>query len=642
MDRDFIEQYRDLFLEELDEQIFLMDKELLNIEQDGVSEAGIQSLFRAAHTIKGSAAAMGIESIKSLTHEMEQILDGIRSHRLKVTAEIIDVLFSCLDYLMKIKENLFQEGANEPDISGIVERLKSVSSHQGQEGASEPASRGENNEGSKMKRRLQIEISLLPASEMKLARSTIIYNKLLEHAHILSCHPSLDAELEDSAYQTLRMICETSWDPNQLEQFLLNLMDVESVHITAVESSDEQVKTAPSKRNVSNFIRVSVEHLEHLINLIGELVIDQTRLNQIKNNLIRKYQADEDAKELEYAIDHANKVISDLQDSMMKTRMIPIEQLFNRFPRMVRDLSHELGKEVELTLEGGETELDRSLIEELGDPLIHLIRNAVDHGIENAQKREAAGKPRKGQLRIRASHENNQVVIRVSDDGAGIDLEKVKKTAIEKKIMTEEEAKRLTDYETIQLIFHAGFSTSSEVSDISGRGVGMDIVRSDIERLNGLIDIETQHGKGTTFTIRLPLTLAIITGLLVEVNRQTFILPMGNVSEITKISSADIQSVRGKEIVMNRGQVVPLIRLNELLGMEASAGAKEKIPVVIAGIAEKRVALLVDHLVGNQEIVIKSLGRFIGKVDFISGATILGDGKIAFILEVSDILKAGR
>lgn len=613
-----LSQYRDVFLEELDEQLQIMDEELLRLEHDDQADndESVQALFRAAHTIKGSSAAMGIEPIIRLTHDMEQLLDEVRNKRLAVSAELINTLFVQLDQLKTMQHELTHGDTGQPD-----------------------------------QRHIMIDITIEPSCEMKYARCIIIYNKLIELVEIIQCTPSLDEELEDSMYGRMRVSCMTSMQDEQLIRYIEALMDIEQVEITEVHDqpttgaqqglAKASHSAASPTRKGSSSIRVNVTVLENLMNLVGELVIDQTRINRVKHNLLRKYRHDEDVEELEFVSDHVNRVVVDLQDNIMKARMIPIEQLFNRFPRMVRDLSQELDKKVNLILEGNETELDRSLIEEIGDPLIHLIRNALDHGIEHADVREKHGKSPEGQLIISAAHEDNQVVITVADDGAGIDVDRIKQRAIDLQLITSEEADRLTEQEALYLIFHAGFSTTQEVSDISGRGVGMDIVRADIERLNGLIDIQTERGKGTTFVIRLPLTLAIISGLLVNVAQQTFVLPMGNVDEIVRIAPEEVSMMHGEEVIMNRERVIPLVRLHDTFRLHHEPKAK-KLPIVITGLAEKRVALAVDALIGNQEIVIKSLGHFIGKINCISGATILGDGKVAFILDVADIIALKR
>lgn len=390
-------------------------------------------------------------------------------------------------------------------------------------------------------------------------------------------------------------------------------------------------------------IRVSVERLDDLMNLVGELVIDQTRIHQVARTQRRRFQ-DDTVGELGHIADHLSRIIGDLQESVMKARMLPIEQLMGRFPRMIRDLSRDLGKELELVMEGQDTELDRTLIEEIADPLIHLIRNAVDHGLERPEIREQAGKPRQGLLRIRAAHEDNQVVICVEDDGAGIDPVKMRSSSVKKGILSQEEADALGDREAIDLIFRPGFSTAQQVSDVSGRGVGMDIVASHIERLNGMIDIESTLGRGTTFKIKLPLTLAIIVGLLVKCGGQTLIIPMSNIAEIVRIPASEIRSVRGQPVVLIRNQAIPVMDIRDKFGGSQAAGEQKHIPLVIIGSAEKRLALTVDELIGNQEVVIKSLGSYIGKVDGIAGATILGDGNVALILEISALFgrAAGR
>jgi two-component system chemotaxis sensor kinase CheA len=352
-----------------------------------------------------------------------------------------------------------------------------------------------------------------------------------------------------------------------------------------------------------------------------------------------KFGRDDLVQDLGQMSDHFTRIIGELQESVMKVRMLPIEQLFNRFPRLIRDLSQSLGKDVELILEGKETELDRTLIEEIGDPLIHILRNSVDHGIEFPEVRRERGKPAKGQVMLRAMHEDNQVLIVVKDDGGGIDSGKLLQKAISLKLISPAEAEQYTQREAIELIFHPGLSTASQVSDISGRGVGMDIVRAGIEKINGRIDIETVRGQSTEFKIRLPLTLAIITGLLVTVNTSTYIIPMSNVAEIVRLSFEEIRNVKSVPMITIRDQVIPIVWLHDCLGYPKHIKHGKRIPVVIIARAEKRYALAVDELLGNQEIVIKSLGTFVGQTEGIAGATILGNGKVALILEIGGIIR---
>jgi two-component system, chemotaxis family, sensor kinase CheA len=487
---------------------------------------------------------------------------------------------------------------------------------------------------------------------IKGARAYVIHSNLSEWGEVLHTSPELERIDEQSGTPLdLAFLYAGNQSSSEIKALVSDLTEVVDVKVEPIEIEEAmlinptaavQAKVAneehsPTAKSKSQTIRVSVERLEHLMNLVGELVIDQTRIHQVERTQRRRL-SDDTVDELGQISDHLSRIIGDLQESVMKARMLPIEQLFNRFPRMIRDLTRELGKEIELVIEGQDTELDRTLIEEISDPLIHLIRNAVDHGIEAPGKRETSGKSRKGTLQIRAAHEDNQVVIYVEDDGAGIDPVKMKKSALQKGILLEEEAEQLTDREAINLIFRAGFSTASVVSDVSGRGVGMDIVKSHIEKLNGIIDIETKLGQGTRFKIKLPLTLAIIVGLLVKLHEQTYIIPMSNIAEIVRVSYDEIQQVQGQSVILLRNQVIPVAWIHEHFNIPKEAETKRHIPLVIVGSAEKRLALAVDELIGNQEIVIKSLGSYVGKVDCIAGATILGDGKVALILDVSGVI----
>jgi two-component system chemotaxis sensor kinase CheA len=385
-------------------------------------------------------------------------------------------------------------------------------------------------------------------------------------------------------------------------------------------------------------VRVDVTRLDALMNLIGELVIDRTRIAQIGSELRSKF-SDPNIDALEETVSHIARITSDLQDQIMKARMMPIETVFNRFPRVVRDLAQKLGKDVKLELVGGETELDRSVIEVIGDPLLHILRNSVDHGLEDPDTREQLGKPRQGRVLVKACHQDNHIVIEISDDGRGIDAERIRKKAVEKGLLTKDQAERMTEREALQYIFSSGFSTAAEVSEVSGRGVGMDIVRSNLQRLGGLIDLETEVGKGSRFVLRLPLTLAIIRGLLTNVGEQVIVLPLGSVVETLLVEAASIQSVNRNEVIVLRGQTLPLVRLNEMFAIHSREDSTEDGQyVVVVGLAERRIGLAVDGLVGEKEVVIKSLSRFCGEVPGISGATILGDGNVALIADVNGIV----
>lgn len=672
-------EYRELFLEELDEQLQTMEEEILKLEQEVGSEEAIQSLFRAAHTLKGSSATMGFEAMTTLTHEMEHLLDKVRSKEIAVTELMINQLFESLDLLKRLKEEIVT-GQGMTDISQVTAELQAFAA-----GVLEPhvlqrpPALNTQLQDLTAHMRLKLEVAyesgllaywvrlqIAEDSVLKKARTIVIHSNVQEWGDLLywSPDPEWSLDIDDSLSEILFLLT-TVKALEELQQLASSLVEVTAAEIGLIDytdwilaGTDEQgarnrtvrdkdvspYELSPSaEKSKTHTVRVSVDRLDHLMNLVGELVIDQTRVYQVERNLSRRFASDDSVEDLGQISDHLNRIISELQESVMKARMLPIEQLLSRFPRLVRDLSQKLGKEVELVIEGKETELDRTLIEDLSDPMIHLIRNAIDHGIESPERRELAGKPRQGTLTIRAAHEDNQVVIYIKDDGAGIDSRKMRESAVQKGIISREEANALTDREAVQLIFLSGFSTAQAVSDVSGRGVGMDIVRDHIEKLNGIIDIETELGRGTEFKIKLPLTLAIITGLLVRLSGRTFVIPMSNIAEIVRLEKADIQTVRGESVIVLRNRVIPVISLHQLLSIPEAVSSKQHLSLVIIGAAEKRVAVAVDELLGNQEIVLKSLGGYLGKVNLISGATILGDGNVALILEASSLVgKRGK
>ncbi|TFE25423.1 chemotaxis protein CheA [Cohnella luojiensis] len=657
-----------VFLEEVEEQLQIMEQEIMRLERDGSSEEAVQSLFRTAHTLKGSSAAMGFDQMKDLTHEMEHILDQVRNKQLSITNEMVNLLFKCLDHLGVLKDEIVTGRSQSPDIPALVEELHRFTSSAASLPIALPAgpqartaSEAVDFASLSYDHQLRIQehidhglsiaavtVEISPDCIMKLARAHIISNQLSSMGIVVHTLPPLESLDEDADISKILYIVATEDAGVNFEQALSGMMDIAGVEacpllLSAASPSanprpGENRQPEEAKRKAQT-VRVDVERLEQLMNLVGELVIDQTQISRIGNVLGHRYASDDAVDDLEQVSDHISRVIGELQDSVMKARMLPIEQLFNRFPRMVRDLSQSLGKDIDLAIEGHETELDRTVIEEIGDPLIHLIRNAIDHGIESGDARRHAGKPSKGMLRITAAHEENQVVITVEDDGAGIDPDKMKSAAVRKGIITAEEAQGLSEKESIHLIFRPGFSTAATLSDVSGRGVGMDIVKSHIEKLNGIIDIDMTLGQGTRFKIKLPLTLAIITGLRVELNKRTFIIPMSSVVEIVRIPPEEIQTIKSDPVVVIRGEVLPLIWLHDYLQIPRTEAGRKHLPVVVVGAGEKRIAIVVDELNGNQEVVVKSLGSYVGKISGISGATILGDGRVGLIFEVAGIAK---
>jgi len=663
------------FLDEAEEQLQLLEKGILELEQEGESDKVIQTIFRVAHTLKGSSSAMGYEKMKLLTHEMENVLDKIRNNLLKVTKPIIDVLFKCADCLRLLREDfVLHKNDTKIEITEIVEEIEGILKGKLDKATPEilkgynckinikdeidevPFILDDSEKGVLEQAALEghfclvCKVKISDESFMKVARALLILNALNEMGTVIASSPNVFELADEADISEVRYLMISESNAKSLELAArVRLMDVDEIkvinyNITELKLGketgklkknimDSTLKTTDSEKKVSQTVRVDVERLEHMMNLVGEMVIEQTRFAQVSNTLHNRYIADTSVDDLIGISNHVSRVVSELQENVMKARMLPVQQLFNRFPRMVRDLSCSLDKEIDLILEGGETEMDRTIIEDLGDPLIHLVRNSLDHGIESKEIRERKGKPVKGTLIIRAFHQENHVIITIEDDGAGLDLKRIKESAIKKEVVTAQEAEALSPQEIINLIFETGLSTAESISDVSGRGVGMDIVRSHIDKLNGIIDVETREGEGTKVTIKLPLTLAILTGLLVKIHNEVYALPMSNIIEIVRKSINEIESVNKQSIVVIRDKVLPLVWLHDYFKLPRQK-KKKNVFIVVLGVSEKRFGIVVDELVGNQEIVVKPLGSYIGKIDGISGATILGDGSAACIFDV--------
>ncbi|MEC1770991.1 chemotaxis protein CheA [Schinkia azotoformans] len=679
-----ISAYLGVFLDEVDEQLQILEEEVLHLEQDGENLQTIQRIFRAAHTLKGSSAAMGFDKMKELTHKVENLFDLIRNQQLQVNTDIINVIFESIDFIKALKEAILNGTIEAIDISPVVNKLEKVKDSAGTMEDFRPASKEEEHlphiddvfypevildvyqkdivekafeTGFQV---MAIYVSIRQDAMLKSVRAFLIQNNLKEIGEIIAAFPPPEIIEDDAKFKgSLVYLIITNATEHEAIQIVNNISDIYSVNLTKItkanlakfvegnkmefsETKQEVVITSNPKNDakIKQTVRVDVERLEHLMNLVGELVIDQTRLADVRSRLEDRYSNDVDIELFSEVGNHLGQVISELQEGMMKTRMLPIEQLFNRFPRMVRDLGQKANKEIDFVIEGKETELDRNLIEEIGDPIIHLLRNAIDHGIEDPNERETTGKSRKGQVLLKASHEENHIVITISDDGRGIDPEKIKTSAIKKGQITKEEANNMSDKDLSFLIFRSGVSTARKVTDISGRGVGMDIVKSHIEKLNGLVDIDSTVGKGTTFTIKLPLTLAIIRSLLVKIGDKEFAIPLVNVQEIVRLNQHEVKTIKNQEVGVVRDRVLPLVRMHKRLGVsEIKLAGTKRIFVIVIGLAEKRVGLVVDKTLGNQEIVIKPLGKYIGTPKYIAGATIMGDGKVAIILDTGAIVR---
>ena len=670
-------QYLDLFLQEADEQLEILEQETLRLEKDPTQER-LQKIFRAAHTLKGSSRAMGFLTFAEVTHEMENLLDLLRGGQLQVTTEIADALLACLDTLSAIKAQIAEGRGDAYEAGELVENLKRLARGSAPTAEAAPQNAGADElpaelvqkltEKTKQGPILRARIRLAPDCLMKFVRAFMAINAVNEGGTLVATHPDGETLEEEKFGDTFELFFRSERPAEDWQKTFQGIGEVAEAEVgpwqprtadvaqpsVAQQPAGVRPETKPvakpagaaagRKADTGQTVRVDVARLDELMNLVGELVIDRTRVAQIGAVLAAKYDNEENVEALAETVGHIARITSDLQDQIMKARMLPIETVFNRFPRMVRDLANKVGKEIQLDLEGGDTELDRSVIEAIGDPLLHILRNSVDHGIEPPEDRVKAGKPQTGRILVSARHQENHIVIDIEDDGRGIDVARVKQKAIENGLVSPEAAERLTDKDALQFIFASGLSTAQQVSEVSGRGVGMDIVRSNIQKLGGIIDVESTPGKGTKFSLRLPLTLAIIRGLLVSVGGVVYVIPLGSVVETLLVHRKEVQTVHAREVILIRGVTTPLVRMGEVLGITNRWERKheDEFFVVIVGIAEQRIGLVVDKLIGEQEVVIKSLSGFVGDVPGVSGATILGDGNVALIADVNGIISCGR
>lgn len=659
-------QYLDVFLEEAREHIENLNQFLLELEQNP-SQGIVDEIFRSAHTIKGMSGTMGFTQLSELTHEMENLLQDIRTNEIGVTPEIIDTLLACVDLIEGLTSDI-AENATEThrDIQSIVNKLKNKDFTGGkliqEPSSSETVNTYDFNQyEEKLVRQAfeeklkvwKITITLAEDCLLKAARAFLVFKALEGIGDIIKTEPIVQ-DIEDEKFDDKFILyLITSKDRAGINAVLDVISEVELVEMEAVEhkhletkalqevsatmeeEKNESVITQPVKhfnnlRRTSKTLRVDIDRLDILMNLVSELIIIKTRLDDLDENK-------DDHRQRE-AVEYLERITSSLHDAVMKVRMVPIENVFNRFPRVVHDLSRELAKEISLEIEGAETELDRTIIDEIGDPLIHLIRNAADHGIESPNERRAKGKPQQGTITLIAYHDGNNVVIEVSDDGKGIDVNGVLEKAIANGLVSKEQSMSLKESEITALLFEPGFSTKGQVTDVSGRGVGLDVVKTKIESLGGSIEIKGEKGKGTDFLIRLPLTLAIIQALMVMVGHEKYAIPLSAIKETVTISTKEIKKVQKNEVILLRGNVIPLVRLNHILNIKDQKEDIQDLTLVIVKKGERDIGLVVDDLIGQQEIVIKTLGSFLKNISFIAGATILGDGTVALILDINNLV----
>jgi two-component system chemotaxis sensor kinase CheA len=656
-----MERYLAVFLEEVEEHLQNLEEGLVSLERDPQNQELVQALFRSFHTIKGSSGSMGFVRLSGLAHTLENVLDRVRNKELEVTPSLVDLLLKGVDMIREFKEGIAQTSQEpELDITELEAHLKQflAGGVDNQEAPKEKdtdahpgkvAKSGENkaSEG----KRYQVRVFLHKDCSMKGVRAYLVLNRLQElGAQMLFSEPTV-AELEKENFgESFLVEVLFPGEAEAIRSAVLGIAEVEKVEVQEVEAEKEkegqtaQREVAKSVQGIRKTVRVDVERLDNLMNLVGELVIDRARLE----NSIQRLDTETDLKALREQLadtsTHLGRITNELQTEIMKARMLPLAEVFNRFPRMVRDIARNSGKEVDFVIEGEETELDRSLLEEITDPLIHLLRNAIDHGIESPEERAAAGKPARGRVLLKAYQEENSVVIMVQDDGRGISLGKLKQKALEKGLVKADELEKLSEKEIIDFIFHPGFSTAEEVTDVSGRGVGMDVVKRNIEKINGQVFVESHEGKGTTFYLRLPLTLAIVRALLVKVKEAIFAIPLSDVVEIERVELKNTYWLNQVLTTLFRGNTLPLVSLAGLLSGEVEAtfshqeAASTVFYTVVVNAARSMAGLVVDEIIGEQEIVIKSLGEYIGDIRGLGGATILGDGTVSLILDVASLL----
>ncbi|MEZ5335895.1 MAG: chemotaxis protein CheA [Methanolobus sp.] len=683
-------EYKEIFKAESEEHLQELNDSLLGLEQNPNDLEYINTMFRSAHTLKGMSATMGFNDIAELTHEMENLMDLVRKSQVEVSNGLIDVLFECLDTLEALVENV--DGGEQVDISTLHATLtkamegtlpmndikstvsesietvekeisKDLEASVGSEPADEPIgdtdielSESEKqaieNAAKEGNRVVSLKVILDESCVLKSARSTLVLINITKMGEIIRCEPG-EAELEDEKFDLdFTVIFATNEEDGQIVETISKISEVKEVIPTTIsqgsvseeksEETGKEEKEAEKKPAATNVkrpdavksiqsVRVNIERLDNLMNLVGELIINKIRLNQLASDL--------NAKHLDESLANLDRLTNEIQTEVMESRMVPIDQIFSRFPRMVRDLAKSEGKQINLIIEGKEIELDRTVLDEIGDPLVHLLRNAVDHGIEPEEERTKAGKPVAGLVRLAASRQRNSVLIEVEDDGKGMDPAHLREVAVKKGILSREEVEKLSDADALNLIFMPGFSGAKVVTDISGRGVGMDAVKTKIEALGGSVKITSVPGQGSIMKLQLPLTVAIIQSLMVTVADETYAIPLGNVIRDVGIKASDIKSIEGKEVIMLRGEVLPLLRLHDILECPTEVEDKENLIVVVVEKMGSNIGLVVDDLLGQQEVIIKTLdNKILKNMRGFAGATILGDGSVALILDIATLI----
>jgi two-component system chemotaxis sensor kinase CheA len=682
-----LNQYLSMFIEESKEHLQALNDNLLNLEQNPNDVAIVHNIFRSAHTLKGMSATMGFEDIASLTHQMENVLDLLRNLKLQMDSVIFDCLFKSTDALEAMVEDIVQGGTGRADVTVIVTNLKAIvaGDHLKQTTSvaavakeTIPATVIDEFQFSVLDQALAsghqvfyVEVAVRDDCVLKAARAYMVFDVFERNGEVVKSTPSVQ-EIEQEKFEkvfSVYFISNVSQDV--IENSISNVSEIESVNVVPIDRESlklvtrenfhafeaaEVVKSTSANSSAVNpildtparndapvqqvanvpvsnkTIRVDIERLDSLMNLFSELLIDRVRLEQLASEIRRN--------DLIETVEHISRVSSDLQNIVLKLRMVPVDTVFNRFPRMIRDIAKSLDKKVDLIITGADTELDRTVIDEIGDPLVHLLRNAVDHGVEPITDRIAAGKIETGTIHLRAFHSGNHVFIEIEEDGRGINREKVLKTAIKNGIVAADQASKMSDEDVYQLLFASGFSTADKISDISGRGVGLDVVKTKIHSLGGHVTIESKLGSGTKFSVQLPLTLSIISAMLLRVENEKYAIPLSSIVETAVIQNDKIRTIHGNLFVNFRNNVIPLISLTNFFEIPHNPNDESnETEIVVIKKGDKLAALIVNEFIGQQEIVLKTLGKYLANIVAISGATILGDGQVALIIDPNALIK---
>ncbi|WP_214629317.1 chemotaxis protein CheA [Paenibacillus agaridevorans] len=688
--------YLSMFIDESNDHLQSLNENLLQLEGNPEDLSIVQSIFRSAHTLKGMSATMGFEDLAALTHEMENVLDLVRNSKLKMDSFIFDTLFKGLDALEAMVQDIVGGGTGKADVTSIVASLQGIlkgdyksqtaASTAAAPSASANAGGGEASGGvlldqfqssillQSMEAGHQpyyVQVSVDENCVLKAARSYMVFNLLESNGEIVKSEPSVQDLEQEKFDRTFTVFTISTLTAEQLYEQIMNISEISSVTVTpldaetlasltsapaaaAVEAPEKpaaaESATAPLANDsvkisskpsaapqsapaaMNKTIRVDIDRLDTLMNLFSELLIDRVRLEQLASEIKRT--------ELTETVEHMSRVSSDLQNIVLKLRMVPVDSVFNRFPRLVRDMAKSLNKKMELIITGADTELDRTVIDEIGDPLVHLIRNSGDHGIESVEERIASGKSETGTIHLRAFHSGNHVFIEVEEDGRGINKQKVLQIAIKNGVVTEEQSRNLTEEEIQMLIFAPGFSTADKISDISGRGVGLDVVKTKITSLGGNVTVTSAEGKGTKFSVQLPLTLSIISAMLIKLGSEKYAIPLSSIVETGIIKRSGILNVHGNQMVEFRGSIIPLVSLSSVLeSPDYDESQEQETEIVVIRKGDKMAAVMVEEFIGQSEIVLKTLGKYLTNVYAISGATILGDGYVALIIDPNALIK---